>query len=138
MIRQGGAEMRRRAILLGLLLFLTPAAPALGDTKVNACGRYSIWVPDSWEITLKSERMTAESRDNGLYLVVAPIEDKSADVIDDDVVDFIDDELENMKITSDRREKLGVSRPVSWREPARMKPMCPCGQSRSIPARMKD
>jgi uncharacterized protein YbdZ (MbtH family) len=98
--------MRWRAIFLGLL-FLTPAAPALADTKVNACGRYSIWVPDSWEVTLKKERMTAESRDNGLYLVVAPIEDKSADLIDDDVVDFIDDELENRKITSDRREKLG-------------------------------
>jgi hypothetical protein len=89
------------------LLFLTPAAPALADTQVNACGRYSIWVPDSWEVTLKNERMTAESRDNGLYLVVAPIEDKSADLIDGDVVDFIDDELESIKITADRREKLG-------------------------------
>jgi hypothetical protein len=106
MIHQGGAEMRRHAILLGLL-FLMPAAPALAGTQVNACGRYSISVPDTWEITIKKERMTAEARDNGLYLVVAPIGDKSADLIDAEVADFVDDELENPKIMSDRREKLG-------------------------------
>ena len=98
--------MRWRAMLLGPV-FVMLAAPALADTQVNACGRYSIWVPDTWEITIKKERMTAESRNNGLYLVVAPIEDKSADLIDDEVADFIDEELENRKITSDRREKLG-------------------------------
>jgi hypothetical protein len=98
--------MRWRALLLGLL-FLTQAAPAFADTQVNPCGRYSIWVPDAWKITLKKERMTADSRDNELHLVVAPIEDKSADLIDEDVADFIDDELDNPKITSDRRERSG-------------------------------
>jgi hypothetical protein len=101
-----GAEMRWRAILLGLL-FLVPAAPGLADTQVNACGRYAIWVPDAWKVTDKNERLLAESRDNELHLVVAPIKDKSADLIDDDVVDFIGDALDDMKITSDRREKLG-------------------------------
>src|SRR4029077_18330580 len=66
-----------------------------------------IWVPDAWKITIKNERMTADSRDNELHLVVAPIEDKSADLIDEDVSDFIDDEIDSPKITSDRREKSG-------------------------------
>jgi plasmid maintenance system killer protein len=106
MIHQGGAEMRWRAIL-SALLFLLPAATAVADTQVSECGRYSIWVPDTWKITIKNERLTAESHDNKLYLVVAPIEDREADLIDDEVTDFIDAELENMKVTSDRREKLG-------------------------------
>jgi hypothetical protein len=126
-----------RAILLSLV-FLMPVAPALADTQVNACGRYSIWVPDSWTLTIKKERMAAESPDNGLYLVVAPIGDKSADLIDDDVVDFIDDELEDMKITSDRREKLvGIEARVMEGTGADNGNMS-FGQSRSIPARMKD
>jgi DNA-binding ferritin-like protein (Dps family) len=98
--------MRWRAILLGLLL-LTPAAPAFADTQVNACGRYSIWVPDTWKTTIENEKLTAESRDHELHLVVAPIRDKSADLIDDDVADFIDEALDDIKLTSDRREKLG-------------------------------
>ena len=98
--------MRWRAVLVSLL-FLTSAASALAETQVNVCGRYSIWVPDTWKITTNNERVTAESRSNGLYLVAAPIKDKSADLIDEDVTDFIDAELDDMKITSDRRENLG-------------------------------
>jgi hypothetical protein len=94
-----------RAVLLGLLLL--PAAPAFADTQVNACGRYAIWVPDAWKVTAKNERLTADSRDDELHVIVAPIRDKSADLIDDDVTDFIDSELDDIKITSDRREKSG-------------------------------
>jgi hypothetical protein len=94
-----------RAMLWGLLLM--PAAPAFADTQVNACGRYSIWVPDTWKVTAKNERLTADSRDDELHVIVAPIKDKSADLIDDDVADFIDAELDDIKITSDRREKSG-------------------------------
>ena len=89
-------------------LFLVLAAPAFADTQVNACGRYSIWVPDNWKITIHGERLTAESRDNAITLVVAPLADKSADLIDEDVTDFIDEEIDNMKVTSDRRDKLGA------------------------------
>jgi hypothetical protein len=98
-------EMRWCAILLGLL-FLTPA-PAFADTQVNACGRYAIWVPDTWKVMIKNERLTAESPDSKLYLVAAPIDDQAADLIDEDVVDFIDAELDSIKMTSDRRQKLG-------------------------------
>jgi uncharacterized protein YbdZ (MbtH family) len=94
-----------RAMLWGLLLM--PAAPAFADTQVNACGRYSIWVPDAWKVTAKNERLTADSRDDELHVIVAPIKDKSADLIDDDVADFIDAELDDFKITSDRRERSG-------------------------------
>ena|ERR1700722_5178410 len=98
--------MRWCAALLGLL-FLMPAAPAFASTQVNACGRYSIWVPDNWKITFNNERMTAESRDNEITLVVAPLKDKEADLLDDDVTDFVDDEIDDMKVTSDRRDKVG-------------------------------
>ncbi len=97
--------MRWRAMLMGLLLM--PAAPALAGTQVNACGRYTVWVPDTWKVTAKNERLTADSRDDELHVIVAPIKDKLADLIDADVVDFIDDELDDVKITSDRREKSG-------------------------------
>jgi hypothetical protein len=45
--------------------------PAIADTQVNACGRYSLWLPDRWKITIENEKMTAVSRDNKLHLVVA-------------------------------------------------------------------
>lgn len=97
--------MRWQAMLLGLLL-LMPAAPTFADTQVNACGRYSIWVPDAWKITIENEKLSAESRDGELYMIAGPIEDKFADLIDGDVTEFIEDELQDMKITSDRRDKL--------------------------------
>jgi hypothetical protein len=80
--------------------------PHSSDKQINACGKYAIWVPDTWKVYIKNERLTAESRDNDLYMVVAPLEDKTAELLDDDVGDFIDAELDNMKITADRREKL--------------------------------
>ncbi|HLH95088.1 MAG TPA: hypothetical protein VKW08_08215 [Xanthobacteraceae bacterium] len=93
-----------RAAFLCVLLLL-PAAPTLAHVQVNACGRYSIWIPDTWKITATNEKLTAESRDGELYLVVSPVEDKSADLIDDDVTEFVENELESVSVTSDRREK---------------------------------
>jgi len=102
------AEMKKPAIKATvdriMRSFKPPAAAA--DAQVNACGKYAVWLPDRWKVTIKNERLTALSRDNKLHLVVAPLEDKTAELLDDDVGDFIDDELDDMKITADRREKL--------------------------------
>lgn len=99
--------MRWCATLLGLL-FLVPATPALADTQVNAPGKYSIWVPDNWKVTFNNERLDAESRDTEITLVVSSLKDKDADLLDEDVTDFVDDEIDDMKVTSDRRDKLGA------------------------------
>lgn len=97
--------MRWSVTLFGLL-FLIPGAPAFADTQVNACGKYSIWVPDNWKVTINNERLNAESRDGELTLVVSQLEDKAADLLDEDVSNFIDEEIDNTKFTSDRRDKL--------------------------------
>jgi hypothetical protein len=92
--------------VLVALLFVSPASSALADTQTNNCGRYSIWVPDGWKVTINGERIDAESRDNEINIVVAPIEDKSADLLDEDVTDFISEEIEKTKFVSDRRDKI--------------------------------
>ncbi|HXY58478.1 MAG TPA: hypothetical protein VEH76_07845 [Methylocystis sp.] len=98
--------MRWRYALLGLML-LAPSCGAHAANQVNGCGRYEIWTPDNWKVTFNKERLEAESPDNEITLVVAPVEDRAADLLDEDVIEFIDDEIDAMKVTSDRREKIG-------------------------------
>jgi hypothetical protein len=102
---EGNIELRWCVPFLGLLC-LMPMAPAFAGTQVNGCGRYSVWVPDNWKVTFNNERLTAESRDDDITLVVSPLKDKEADLTDEDVTDFIDDEIDDMKVTSDRRDKI--------------------------------
>ena len=59
--------MHRWALLVALLL-VSPASSALADTQTNNCGRYSIWVPDDWKVTINGERIDAESRDNEINM----------------------------------------------------------------------
>jgi hypothetical protein len=94
-----------RASVLGVLCLML-ATSAFADTQVSACGRYSIWVPNNWKITINKQRLTAISRDNEIWLVVAPLSDKDADLLDEDVTNFVKEEIENVKFTSDRRDKL--------------------------------
>jgi hypothetical protein len=89
------------------VLFLTLATAVFADTRNNVCGRYSISVPNNWKTTTNEERLTAISPDNDTWLVVAPLGDKDADLLDEDVTNFVKEEIENVKFTSDRRDKLG-------------------------------
>lgn len=98
--------MRWRGVFLGLLL-LGPVCGAHATTQVNGCGRYEIWTPDNWKITLNKDRLEAESPDNEIVLVVAPVNDRSADLLDADTTEFIDNEINEPKVTSDRRDKVG-------------------------------
>ncbi len=93
--------------VLVALLFVSPASSAMADTQTNDCGRYSIWLPDNWKVTINGERIDAESRDNEINMMVAPINDKSADLLDEDVTDFVSEEIDKTKFTSDRRDKTG-------------------------------
>jgi hypothetical protein len=67
-------------------------------------------VPDDWKVSKDSgggtERSTYESPDGNLYVLVSPLADRNADLMDEDVTDFVDEELDDMKVTSDKREKL--------------------------------
>ncbi len=89
---------------------LMPAALACAGTIVNACGKFSFWVPDDWkpakEATGGTERSTYESPDGLIWVVVSPLADRNADLMDEDITDFIDEELDEQKVTSDKREKL--------------------------------
>jgi uncharacterized protein YbdZ (MbtH family) len=92
------------AALLGAVV-LTLATQAFAGTQTSACGRYSLWVPDNWRVSIEKDHVLANSRDNEIWLEAAPLDDKDADLIDDDVVNFVKADLENVKFTSDRRDK---------------------------------
>jgi hypothetical protein len=104
---------RLLATAFAMLVFTsTMALPKLAcaDTVINVCGKFSFWVPDDWKETKdagNAERTSFESPDDGsLFVLVGPLMDKDADLIDEDVVDFVDDELDDMKVTSDKRDVL--------------------------------
>lgn len=97
--------LQHRVVML--VLFLMQSAPAFCETQTNSCGRYSVWTPDNWKVTIDGERLIAESRDNEINLVVSPLKDKSADLLDEDITDFISEEIDETKFASDRREKVG-------------------------------
>jgi hypothetical protein len=78
--------------------------PAFAGTQVNGSGKFSIWVPDDWEVTFNGKRLSAESDE--ISLVVGPLADKAAALADEDVRDFVGDELNNIKVSVDRLEKL--------------------------------
>jgi hypothetical protein len=112
----GDRAMRSLATSLATLSFLILATmlaatkPGCASTVINACGRFSFWVPDDWTMTKENpvnvERSTFESRDGNLYVLVGPLPDKSAELSDDDVTDFVDEEFDDMKVTADKTTKL--------------------------------
>ena len=63
---------------------LMPAALACAGTIVNACGKFSFWVPDDWKPAKEAgggtERSTYESPDGVIWVVVSPLADKNADL----------------------------------------------------------
>jgi hypothetical protein len=92
---------------------LMPTALACAGTIVNVCGKFSFWVPDDWKIARESregkvsaERSTYESADATLYVLVGPLTDRDADLVDEDVKDFVEQELDDVKFASDTRDKI--------------------------------
>lgn len=95
-----------------LVLASTLAAtkPSCAGTIINACGKFSFWVPDDWKVTKDAtgsvERTAFESKDGNLYVLVGPVESREAVLTDEDVTDFADEEFDDMKITSDKKDKV--------------------------------
>ncbi len=99
------------AILVLMVLTTTFAAtrPGCADTVVNVCGKFSFWVPDDWKATKDSEnpeRTTYDSPDGNISLIVGPLTEKDADLSDEEVTDFADEELDEMKVTADKTDTL--------------------------------
>jgi hypothetical protein len=96
--------------LLVLATTLAATKPGCAGTVINVCGKFSFWIPDDWKAAsygeAKAERSTFESPDATLYVLVGPLTDKDADITDEDVTDFADEELDEMKVTSDTRDTL--------------------------------
>jgi hypothetical protein len=82
--------------------------PSCAGTVINACGKFSFWVPDDWraakEGTGNVERTAFESKDGNLYVLVGSLPDKEAVLSDEDVTDFVDEEFDDMKVTSDKKD----------------------------------
>ena len=100
---------------IGALLVLTSTLamtkPGCASTVINACGKFSFWVPDDWKESRMGppkggERTAFESKDGSLYVLAGALEDRSAILSDEDVTDLIDEEFDDLKITSDKKETL--------------------------------
>jgi hypothetical protein len=77
---------------------LAPANPSSpsgtsAGAQVVACGKLSVWVPDDWTVTVSGSGLQAE--DGDLTMAAGTF-----------TADFITDELDSVKTTTDRREKL--------------------------------
>jgi hypothetical protein len=69
----------------------------------NPQGKFSIWLPDSWEVTQSGNRVLAQNPKDSIEVVVGPLKDPNADLTDEDVTDFVDDELDAMKVAKDEK-----------------------------------
>ena len=102
--------MRAFVTSLAFVAFVSTLAatiPARAGTVVNEGGKFSFWVPDDMKETKDSpnpQRSTFENADGSIYVLVGPLAEEDADLIDEDVLDFVDEELDGMKATSDKND----------------------------------
>jgi hypothetical protein len=91
-----------------ILLFvcLVPFAARSAQYR-NDAGHFSIWLPDAWIVTQQGNRLDAHNPPDTVQVAVAPLKDADADLTDDDVADFVDDEIDAMRVTADRQMPVG-------------------------------
>lgn len=88
------------ALLFGIgLLAAAPAGAAMRDNQV---GGFTVLVPDGWVVEDHGPRLIAHNPADTIQLVVGPLADADADLNEVDVLDFVDDELDDMHVTTDR------------------------------------
>jgi hypothetical protein len=98
-------------LALVVLLSLSPSSghaeaivcnePPSGKAGVYTCPNFSIWLPAGWKVKTDEDGLMAESED--LSVLVGWLDD--TDLNDKDVKDFIDDEISDVKLTSDQKSK---------------------------------
>jgi hypothetical protein len=76
--------------------------PPSGKAGVYTCPNFSIWLPADWgKVKTDEARLMAESED--LSVLVGWLDD--TDLVDKDVKEFVDDEISDVKVTSDQKGK---------------------------------
>ena len=97
--------MKSRFITLVLCLWLAGTLSAVAGEQSNPAGKFSIWVPDGWVLKMEGKRLVGHNPADTVQIVVGPLKDPDADLVDEDVTDFVDDEIDAMKVTSDAPTK---------------------------------
>ncbi len=97
--------MFMRAMLFAAACLLT-AGGALAGEQANAAGHFSAWLPDGWVIAQQGNRIVAHNPPDTIDVVIGPLKDADADLVDEDVADFVDDEIDDMHVASDTTAKL--------------------------------
>ena len=96
-----------RVIIIALIASLAGAASALAGEYKNPAGKFSIWLPDPWTVRVEGKRIFAQNPKDTIEVVVHPLDDPDADLVDEDVADFVDEELDTMKVVTDKPLKHG-------------------------------
>jgi hypothetical protein len=98
-----------RAMPRVLILLFVCAVPFAAQSAQyrNDAGRFSVWLPDAWIVAQQGNRLDAHNPPDTVQVVVAPLKDGDADLTDEDVADFVDDEIDEMRVTADRQMPVG-------------------------------
>lgn len=87
-----------------------PAGPANagGDNGLHrsAAGGFVVWLPPAWIARDVTKRIAAQNRADSVDALIGPL-DPDAELTDEDVVDFVDDEVDDLKVTSDAPATMG-------------------------------
>jgi hypothetical protein len=94
--------------LVAFLAWIVCAAGAVAGEYKNPAGKFSIWLPDPWTVRVEGNRIFAQNPKDTIEVVVHPLADSDADLVDEDVTDFVDDELDSLKVVTDKPEKRGA------------------------------
>ncbi|HXP75164.1 MAG TPA: LpqN/LpqT family lipoprotein [Stellaceae bacterium] len=94
-----------KAGVIGLFVVLLCGAAARAGMVTSPNGKFSIWTPDPWTVTKKRSGITAENPKQSVYVVAAPVGVVDADNLDEQARAFVDNEIDDMKITKDEESK---------------------------------
>ncbi|MGE5202926.1 MAG: hypothetical protein ACM3O6_12775 [Acidobacteriota bacterium] len=94
--------MKIRVGMLAVGLWLAGTLAAAAGEQTNAAGKFSIWVPDGWVVKMEGKRLVGHNPADTLQILAGPLNDADADLTDEDVADFVDDELDDMEVASDK------------------------------------
>ena len=93
--------MRHFLSRVAISISLMAAGAALADDHVSAAGKFSAWLPDRWVVSESNGRIEAHNPPDTVQVVIGALKDADADLADDEVIDFIDEEIDDMKVTRD-------------------------------------
>jgi hypothetical protein len=100
-------EVRAMLRFLTILLVCTVPFTVWSAEYRNEAGRFSIWLPNPWIVTQQGDRVVAHNPSDTVQVIAGPLKDHDADLTDEDVADFVDDEIDDMRVTADRQMPVG-------------------------------